>query len=83
MLWVVVDFDDRTGHLQWMLAALPAPIPTIPTTNRPVTTERPSTLMLWRSKQRRASSRISHFPLLAPSSQEAFKEEESVRLALS
>ena len=48
MLWVVVVvvvFGDRPGDLQRLLAALPAPIPTIPKTNRAVTTERPSTLM--------------------------------------
>ena len=62
MLWVVVNLGDHPGHLQWMLAPLPVPIPTIPKTRRPATTDRPRTPMLWRSKQHRASSRISHFP---------------------
>jgi hypothetical protein len=88
MFWIVVDFQGR-GDLcqlelcQLALAALPAPIPTTPKTKAPVTIDRPRMPMPWRSKQRRTFSRISHFPLLVPSSQEAFKEAESARFAAS
>ena len=73
----------RPHRLDWVLAALPAPIPINPATKRPATIERPRMLMPWPSKPRRTFSRISHFPLLAPSSQEAFEEEESVRFVNS